>query len=844
MILQFKMHKAAIIVLLLGMVGKMYAYDFSAVCETGQTLYYNIIDAENLYVELTYPMHYNYYDPWGNYTKPTGYIILPNQIEYESLTYSVKSIGERTFYECSGLTDNLSIPNSVTSIGNSAFINCYLLSTITIPNSVNSIGSFAFSNCHGLTSLTIPNSVTMIDSYAFDNCDGLSSITIPYSVTSIGEGAFSFCSGLEQIIVELGNMVYDSRENCNAVIETNTNRLVTGCKNTVIPNSVTKIGNRAFSGSGLASITIPNSVTLIGESAFEGCMDLASVNLNTSLSSIPNYAFAACNNLYSIKLPNSINTIGEGAFGGSGLCSIIIPNSVTTIGGYAFGGSPNLSRVVLGNSIETIAGDAFDMCDVLTKVISLSETPPAIEWPGFNSADPYITLSSKTLYVPANSVNVYQNASVWNEFDNILPMTIIDNLVFSYNDTDFTSSVIGYVWELSEQVSVPSTITIESVDYTVTSIGEAAFSSNTELISIDIPNTVVSIEDKAFGGCKGISSIIIPGSVVSIGEEAFRSCTNMTSIILPNSITSIGAWAFVNCNNLTSISLPNSITTISSYAFGYCSSLISVNIPNSVTQIMYNAFIGCTGLSSITIPNSVDYIGLQAFRWCNSLVAINVLSELPPSLFDWSSGATFGYTNNCPIYVPYEFLNDYKTSTNWSNYEDRIFPMAYITIPAYNESSNNWHFIASPLIDSIAPTVVDNMTTESVYDLYQFNPFVENGQWDNYKTDSFNLVNGKGYLYANASEVNVIFKGEFNDDGTKVIELVYNESNPTACWNLVGNPFPVSAYINKPYYVMNEDGTNINPEPIPATVPVPACTAVFVKATVAGDTVVFTVTAP
>ena len=272
------MHKAAIIALLLGMVGKMYAYDFSAVCETGQTLYYNIIDAENHYVELTYPMHYNYYDPWGNYTKPTEYIILPNQIEYESLIYSVKSIGERTFYECSGLTGNLNIPNSVTSIGNSAFLNCYLLSTITIPNSVTSIGSFAFSNCHGLTSIAIPNSVTMIDSYAFDNCDGLSSITIPNSVTSIGEGAFSFCSGLEQIIVELGNMVYDSRENCNAVIETNTNTLVTGCKNTVIPNSVTTIGRRAFSGSGLASITIPNSVTLIGESAFEGCMDLASVN--------------------------------------------------------------------------------------------------------------------------------------------------------------------------------------------------------------------------------------------------------------------------------------------------------------------------------------------------------------------------------------------------------------------------------------------------------------------------------------------------------------------------------------------------------------------------------------
>lgn len=251
---------------------------------------------------------------------------------------------------------------------------------------------------------------------------------------------------------------------------------------------------------------------------------------------------------------------------------------------------------------------------------------------------------------------------------------------------------------------------------------------------------------------------------------------------------------------------------------------------------MAEAFEGCRGLTSITIPNSVTFIGYYAFMTMNDITSINVLSSLPPSISYMNSNNVF--------YVPYESLNAYKTAHMWSNYESRIYPMAYTTIPAYSEGSSNWRFIASPLTDSIAPTVVDNMTTESAYDLYQFNSFVENGEWDNYKADSFNLVNGKGYLYANASEVNVIFKGEFNDDGTKVIELVYNESNPTACWNLVGNPFPVSAYINKPYYVMNEDGTNINPEPIPATVPVPACTAVFVKATVAGDTVVFTVTAP
>ena len=325
------------------------------------------------------------------------------------------------------------IPDNVTIIGDRAFSECRGLTSITIPNTVTSIGKVAFGRCSGLTSITIPNSVTSIGDYAFSECSGLISITIPSSLTNIGLEVFSSCSALTSISVNIGNAKFDSRDNCNAIIETKTNTLIVGCQNTIIPDNVTSIGNGAFYGcESLISITIPNSVTTIEASAFSHCSQLASVTIPNSVTTIGASAFSSCISLTSITIPNSVKSIGGFAFSGCYFTSITIPNSisiiedgvffqcfkmntsVTFIGKQTFMGCRAMKSVTIPNSVTSIGEQAFGWVD-LQEVISNIENPFIINTNTFSDN----TYNNAKLYVPTGTIEKYKTTNSWKDFKNI-----------------------------------------------------------------------------------------------------------------------------------------------------------------------------------------------------------------------------------------------------------------------------------------------------------------------------------------------------------------------------------------------------------------------------------------
>ncbi len=499
-------------------------------------------------------------------------VVIPNNVTYKDITYSVTSIGYRAFYECMSLT-SITIPNSVTTIGLSAFRGCTGLTSITIGNSLNSIGEKAFMNCISLTSvhiadlaawcgisfndsfsnplsaahhlylngeeikdLVIPESVTSIGKFAFYGCSSLTSITIPNNVTSIGESAFEECSGLTSIdipnsVTSIGEWAFNRCSGLTSINIPNSVNTIggsafsecSGLTSINIPNSVTSIGSGAFQYcSNLTSITIPNSVTSIGKFAFWHCSSLTSITIPESVTSIGDYTFSSCSGLTSVTIPESVTSIGNYAFNNcSSLTSVTIPSCVTSIGDYTFNGCSGLKSIIIPENVTSIGSNAFMNCTALTSVTVNATNPPSIVGKVFGD------LTNGIIFVPKESYNDYLNS--WSTYSsNIRAILSEDDYTWESETSTLTVKSIYGIYAIRDYNSICEYFVVK--DNVEVAIPSNAFKGNTSLQSISLGNNVTKILGGAFSGCSALTSFTIPSSVTSIDYEAFSGCTALTSV--------------------------------------------------------------------------------------------------------------------------------------------------------------------------------------------------------------------------------------------------------------------------------------------------------------------------
>ena len=336
--------------------------------------------------------------------------------------YSSISTGEGLFCDCPLKSVYLGRNIIWTSreYGYSPFYNNTTLTSVTIGDSVTTIGSSAFSGCKGLTSVTIGDSVTTIGSNAFTLCEGLTGVTIPNSVTTIENYAFNGCSRLETLIIEDGSSVLDLGYNAYSGINTGEG-LFYDCplKSVYLGRNIKNETSQQcgyspfYNNTTLTSVTIGDSVTTIGARAFSGCEGLTSVTISDSVTTIWSHAFSGCKGLTSLTIGNSVTSIENYAFEYcSSLTSVTIPNSVTTIGGGAFESCKGLTSVTIGNSVVSIGYWAFGGCKGLTSVTSLAKTPPC----AYENTFPTAAYLNAMLYVPIGSLDSYRSATCWKNF--------------------------------------------------------------------------------------------------------------------------------------------------------------------------------------------------------------------------------------------------------------------------------------------------------------------------------------------------------------------------------------------------------------------------------------------
>ena len=489
------------------------------------------------------------------------------------------------------------------------------IENVSIADSVTSIGSYAFYECRGLTSITIPCGVTRIGESAFNDCYNLEQITIPDSVTSIGDKAFYLTAYYVERTNRENGVLYIGNHLIKAFDISGEYEIKSGTK--------TIAGNAFDWCSGLTAITIPGSVTYIGDDAFSNCEGLTSVTIPNSVKSIGNGAFDNCTGLTSVTIPNSVTSIGDSAFNYcTDLTTVTIPDGVTSIGGEAFKYCYKLEQITIPDSVTSIGKQAFDATAYYYKGY-YDNTEEESNW---ENGALYIgnhlirAFVSGEYEIKANTKTIAGFA--FNGCENMTSVTIPDSVV-SIGDNAFE-----YCTGLTA-VTIPDS---------VLSIGNQAFISCTGLTSITIPKGVTSIGDYAFQDCYRLAEIKVAAeNNAYCSENGVLYDREKTEIIcfpkekqdtvfeIPDSVTSIATGAFSECRNLTSVTIPDGVSGIGDFAFYECSALERIIIPDGVPSLGLKAFYSCSSLESVTIPNSVISIGEQAFLECGNFETINYI---------------------------------------------------------------------------------------------------------------------------------------------------------------------------------------------------------------------------
>ena len=567
---------------------------------------------------------------------------------------SVTSIADSAFEGCRNLTDTV-IPDGVISIGKSAFNSCTSMRNITIPESVTSIGEDAFSACWSMTNMIIPSGVTSIENYTFIACNSMTGITIPNSITSIGENAFYSCTALTDIYYtgtegQWNAVSIDIGNDCltNAVTHFS---VTNGTCGDNLTWALDDRGMLSISGSGDMtnySLKTENGAGIANTPWYSLRTGITSVNIHHGITSIGEYAFSDCQNVTSVTIPKSITGIGTSAFRN---CS-----SLKDV--YYIGNETRWNGISIGSDNECLTGAEIHYGIVLesdhpckdntdetwsythpTEAVCLAvtfsedtETPYDGEYISLidEAGNVYSycgsALAGKTVYLPGDSFSI-RLVMYYSENCYGFAITSVAGLseteYAEHCNTLLDSGTCGddLTWELTGNEVLTISGTGEMTDFGGEE-GEAPwYDCRYQIKMVQIEDGVTSIGDCAFNECRVLSHVDIPDSVTRIGTGAFVR-TTLKELTIPDSVTSIGASAFLR-SGLENIIIPQGVTMIEDDTFNF-GNLKSVVIPDSVTSIGYMAFRYNFDLESITIPESVTSIAGYAFEDCHQITSVTI----------------------------------------------------------------------------------------------------------------------------------------------------------------------------------------------------------------------------